>query len=191
MSDITKLKGVMTLAELKETPEFADCSDKMKAWIVAVIVNGFDYTAATAATFACKYPQAFSHSVRQWPAVRATLNVYRGMSAFEIWMEDVRRAARRRKTSISQIQALKLQADAMGWNSEGLDERLHGKKPKVSDAAETSKPPAPASVPPATPKRFKVGDLIVERDDQGVEHRGRVLAVDTEGAITDAEEFPT
>jgi len=50
-------KGVITLAELQQSPEYVACSDKMKFWLVTLIENGFDYTAATAVAFTCKYPR--------------------------------------------------------------------------------------------------------------------------------------
>lgn len=190
MSDKTKMKGVMTLAELQQTPEYADCSDKMKLWLGTLFENGFDYVAATAAAFTCKDPQAFSSSVRQWPAVRAVLNVYRGLSAFDIWMEDVQRASRSRRTTTAQIQALKMQADAMGWNAEGPDARLRQAtapaRPKPSSDAGLRE--AESVGGPAAPKRFKVGDRVVEKDDQGVVHVGIVTKVDDAGQILDGEE---
>src|SRR5665213_1255787 len=144
MSDTTKPKSMMTLDELKQTPEYADCSDKMKLFLVTLIENGFNYTAATRAAFKTKDPAKYSWAVRNWPAVRHALNVYRGWSAFDIWMDAVQRASRNRKVTIAQLQALKLQSDAMGWNSDGLDQRLHGKPiPPIQPAAAISKPQAP------------------------------------------------
>jgi hypothetical protein len=145
----------MTLDEFKQTPEFDACSDKVKLWLVTAIENGFDYTAATRAAFTAKDPQKFSYAVRNWPAVQAALNVWRGMSPFDIWFGAAQKAGRSKKTSIAQIQALKMQADAMGWNAEGLDRRLHGRDAQASAAGDSK----PQPVAPA-PRRSRIGMVI-------------------------------
>jgi hypothetical protein len=177
---------MLTLEVFRQTPEYIECSDKVRLWLVALVENGFDYTAATRTAFTAKDPVKYGHAVRNWPTVRAALAVYREMSAFDIWVADVQRASRRKNTTIAHIQALKLRADAMGWNAEGLSARLNAKP-----AAAIAKPQA-VRIPPAdpsAPKVFKVGDRVTERDEDGVLHVGIVRAVDASGQITDAEEF--
>jgi len=158
----SETKGVMTLDELKRSPEYAECSDKMKRWLVTLIENGFDYTAATATAFTCKYPEKFSHSVRKWPAIRVALNRYLGRSEQDVFLADLQETIRRApKGSDRHVRALALYA-RMRF---GVD--TPGGEAEPQAPAATNKSEAPAKSKVVTDSRVPVGATALA-DKQGV-----------------------
>ena len=90
-----KPKTVLTADELKQTPEFLACSPKMRVWLLALLENGFDYPAASAAAFNCTFPEKFGYAVRNWPAVRAALAVVFRWSDRDVMLDEIKRDIRR------------------------------------------------------------------------------------------------
>lgn len=199
-------KGVITLAQFMATPEFLACADKQRRWLQTLVESGFNYALANATAFDNLTPRRallYGYAVRRQPHVVAALQVYLGTTDADVLKEQrqdsVQHLLRRVRFQIKHVEAGSVAAQRFLAQEERL---LLGGRIRIEDAdddepaAKISKPQAsaPVSIPPGDPasaKRFKVGDIVVERDDAGVDHRGRVTAVDPDGQITDAEEFPS
>jgi hypothetical protein len=162
-----KPKTVLTADELKQTPEFLACSPKMRVWLLALLENGFDYTAASAAAFNCTFPEKFGYAVRNWPAVRAALAVVFRWSDRDVMLDEIKRDIRR--APVGSDRRVRAQA---------IYARLRYDLPPEADehAVPTGKP-----IPAPTSKAFYVGQLVTHRDSNGVVHTGRVVAVDATG----------
>jgi hypothetical protein len=187
----------LTLDQLRETQVFMTMSIKQKRFIEAFISNGGDRIAAVETAYDTKdrkNARILSYQVFSSLNVIACLAAYYQDKPLDLFKAEVLRAYRSRKLTVAQVYALRLLADINGWGSASLRDALHGR-----DAKPSTEPVAAAEVAEAAevavddsqfraPKKFQVGDLIVETAD-GVVHRGRVTKVDAEGRILDAEEI--
>ena len=140
-------KSAMTLEEFKLTPEYAACSDKMKLWLVTLIENGFDYTAATASAFDCTYPRVFSYAVRNWAKVRAALNLYLGRSEQDVFLDELQKTIRRAPLgSDRQVRAQALYA-RLKWNVQSPASE-EPEAPATSISKSKALAPADPRIPP-------------------------------------------
>lgn len=166
-----KTKNVMTLEELKLSPEYAACSDKMKLWLQTLIASDWNYTAATVSAFQCKstrQAQMFSYAVRKWPVVRAALNLYLGLSERDVFLEDLQQTIRRApKGSDRRVRALALYARMKFGVNENAE-------PEAADENETPQPVATHT--------FRVGDIATLESRQF-----RVTSVNADGTVSEAE----
>jgi hypothetical protein len=181
-------KRTMTFDELKQSPEYAACSDKMKLWLQTLISSDFNYTLATVTAFQCKSTRQaamFSYAVRNWAKVRAALNLYLGRNEQDVFLEDLAQTIRRApKGSVAQVRAQALYARMkFGVSTPDNDEPT----PARDQQTVTNKSEAP--ITSGEPTRFHVGQIITDRDENGVVHTGRVLSVDADGQFIDVEEI--
>jgi hypothetical protein len=149
MATISQTRGFITLSDLQTSREYLACSSKMRHWLTILIENGFDYPAATAAAFDCKNPRVFSYAVRNWPKVRAALNLYLGRSEQEAFLDDLQKTIRRAPAgSDRQVRAQALYA-RLKWNvsspASEEPETPANSKLKTPEAAPDSRIPAGAT----------------------------------------------
>jgi hypothetical protein len=183
-----EIKSVTTLHEFQATPEYLACTPKMQVWLTTLIESNFDYKLATATAYNCKnlrQAHVFSYAVRKWPIIRAALNVYLGKSERDSFLEDLEQTIRRApKGSDRQVRAQALYARMkFGVSTPDNDEPTSARDPQTV----TSKPETLATSD--EPIRFYVGQIITDRDEQGILHTGRVLSVDEHGKFIDVEEI--
>jgi hypothetical protein len=178
-------KAAITFAEFQASKEYLACTPKMQVWLTTLIESNFDYKLATATAFNCKnlrQAHVFSYAVRKWPIIRTALNLYLGLSEQDVFMADLQETIRRApKGSDRHVRALALYARLKFGVAEGSAEPQQGAR--TTDA--------PATVSEVSQQRFHVGQIITDRDDHGVVHTGRVIAVDANGQLLDVEEIPS
>jgi hypothetical protein len=168
----------LTIAELQVSQEYITCSAKMQVWLTELVTNGFKYTDATVAAFDCKDRESarvFSYAVRNWPKIRAALNLYLGKSEREILLDKVRAALRNAEAGGIAEQRLLAQEERLLFG---------GTLPAEDD--ETPKPKAPAMGSPSDvqifPRRVSIGDIVLY---DGVKHK--VTKVDENGQPTEGD----
>ncbi|MBZ5662393.1 MAG: hypothetical protein LAO08_18480 [Acidobacteriia bacterium] len=84
-------KGLIPLNQWKLSPEFAACTAKQQAFLLALIETQ-DFTKAVLAAYGSKnarQAQIFSYAVREVASVKAALNVYLGKSPLDVLYEEV------------------------------------------------------------------------------------------------------
>jgi hypothetical protein len=152
-----KTKALLTIEQLRQSPEFLACTAKAQTWIIALVESGsrFDYKAATLAAYDCKSPrqaQIFSHAIRKWPSIRRVLALYLGLSEKDQFLEDLQQTIRHApEGSIAKVKAMSLFARLKFCVGEdGAPEAAASKTPTA---------PAPAD------SQFKVGDRVTNDED--------------------------
>lgn len=203
---MTPKPQTLTLSAFQASSEYRACRPKSQAWLTALVTNGFDYAAATAAAYpTCKTHEkarVVSYAVRNWPKIVAALNLYLGRTPLDV------AKVQRQKTIKQLVREVRLQLKHAEPGSiagqrltSQLTSLLLGTKSEVEDdepTAENSKPQPvlaghsdvqiyPRSEPAiAPPLRFQVDEIVLQ-DSKTY----RVTSVDADGQILTAEEMPT
>jgi hypothetical protein len=177
----------LSLAELQASREYLTCSAKMQVWLTALVTNGFKYTDATVAAFDCKDRESarvFSYAVRNWPKIRAALNLYLGKSEREILLDKVRAALRHTEAGGIAEQRLLAQEERLLFGGTTPAEDDETPKPKATAMGSPSDVQIfpPQEVVLTVPARYQVGDIVPQK---GVKYR--ITAVDENGQPTAAD----
>jgi hypothetical protein len=180
----------MSLDELTHTVEFAHLSPKMGTFVRIYLQNfldtgTFDPLSATKTGYDCKSDSSartFGYQLLSNPKIILCLNRFFGSSPEEAFLRQVEKAIYSRKLTIAQVRALELQCKLNGWEN-GIP-RSRDLHVTGSETDDESQPRAEAS--PA--QKFFVGQLVTQRDGDGVVHTGRVLAIGPDGVPTQIEE---
>jgi hypothetical protein len=183
-------KDRLTLDQLRAEQCYIELTPKQKKMVDHFIISNGDRVASVMAAYATKSEanaRVLAYEFFASPRVVACLAAYFQNDPFEDFKAEVRKAYRNKKLTVAQVSALKLHADLNGWGSALLPDQHGRDAAKPDEPAATEKAPTlPAN---AGPQRFKIGDRVTERDDQGILHIGRVTAVDSDGQVLDAEEI--
>jgi hypothetical protein len=160
--------GGISWAEFESTTQWKRLTPAQKFWFIAYLASGDEVFAARLA-FHCRSELNTRNLARQTsksPRVVAALNVYRGKSEREVFLEELERTIRASEDgSVAKVRAMSLYARL---KFDIADE------PEAKDA--TKNPPEPAP-------KFAVGDICVQ---DGV--RYRVTSIDEHGKPLAADE---
>ncbi|HXA78727.1 MAG TPA: hypothetical protein VNV41_16450 [Candidatus Acidoferrales bacterium] len=173
-------KAVMTLDELKLTPEYQLLAPKMQMFVASYVqhfvdLGSFDPTWAVQNSYECSTPEhsrIFGYQLLSNGKVIAALNTFFGVSPEEAFRAAVAKAVHNRRLTNSQIRALELQCRINGWSSAGLPN---------SRGREVAEPEPEAVAAPII--QSNVGDIVVQA---GVKYR--VTSVDAAGKPLTADE---
>ena len=84
-------RPVLSRSQFQLTPEFLACTSGQRAWLLALLDGGFNYTNATLSAFHCgsrRIAQIRSFAVRKSPNVHAAIAVLLGRSEAELVRES-------------------------------------------------------------------------------------------------------
>ena len=203
-----KPEARMSVYDLAQTSEFSQLSTKQAIWILNYCQNFVDSgicnpVSATLAAYGCAKEETariFSYQVLAASKVRLTLSRFFGdASAYAVPKTASERLAvaesRQRKKLIAIVE--KQLAAAAADHSHAPVARLTNQlerlklgikmgRHEVDDLDETES----AAVTVDTPStKFHPGQIVTQRDPEGVLHTGKVIAVDANGLPTKFEEI--
>ena len=112
MTTATQNAGVITLAELHDSPEFLLLTSKQKMWVDAFLSTG-DANGATRTAYGDAQPDSYvamlTGKLQDSPHIRAVLNLFYGRSPKQAFLFDLERAIAREKGA-PRIAAMQLYA---------------------------------------------------------------------------------
>jgi hypothetical protein len=155
---------------------------QQRVWVAEFILNNGDAIGATRRAYPkakAKSQKCMSYQVAQAPAVVEALEFLREQDARGRMIEIVRaqlRAAEPGSVAAAQF-ATQLERLVLGI-------KMGRRKHDDDDADDDSKPTGEASAA----QKFHVGQLVTQRDDKGVLHTGRVMALGVDGKPSQIEE---
>lgn len=122
MSDLSKR---MPLAELEKTTEFQLLTPKQRLFVSHYVECGmqdgkYDAIAATRTAYECKKPESarvMSYAMMNNIRIVAALNRHFNTEPLEAFLVQVDRAIRNKKLGVSQLNALKLKGDILGFTT--------------------------------------------------------------------------
>lgn len=166
MSKETKVR--MSLEELEKTTDYLRLTPKQRLFCSTLVAGGildgnYDPAAATMTAYNCRNMEVariMSYSMMANIRIVAVLNLHFGTTPSEQFLETLDRAIRNKNLSPSQLAALRLKCDIMGFANR-LPERAPSPKftphQGVQDAAakkEKRKKPARRDSAPAIPSEY-------------------------------------
>jgi hypothetical protein len=186
----TTASGVQPISweALTASEQWRSLTPQQRAWVNAFVSNGGDPIGATRTAYHCKSERnarCLSYEVRKHPAVVAALGFWQGKTDRDLLIEQVRFQIRHAEPGsvaasrfIAQLERLILGGDQAVADGHGVSIEPEAKA-SVKSAVEHD-------ASSATP--FYVGQLVTQRDDEGVVHTGRVLVISADGKPTQIEE---
>jgi hypothetical protein len=171
---------------IQDSTPWRALTEQQRRWCLAWLTNGHDFAKATALAYDCASPKnaaSLSYEVRRNKRVVSFLEFYRVLTQgapsreeqIAGLLETIREAP-----AYEQSRARRLLAELTG----------HIAKSEANEPASDSQPnPEPRETHKADAPKFYVGQIVTQRDGDGVLHTGRVLAVDANGQATQIEEI--
>jgi hypothetical protein len=170
----TQIESPEVWTRLESSPEWAALTDSQRVWVTQFLATG-SALLATQAGYKAKSEasnRVLSYELAKNKTIGAALDVANGKvkTDRERLIDDVR--AHLKAAEKGSVAASKFAAQ--------LERLVLGAKPEAEDVPET--PEAPSAT------KFHIGQLVNQRDEDGVVHTGRVLAIDANGSPTEIEE---
>jgi hypothetical protein len=185
----TEIHSPETWTRLEQSPQWAALTDSQRVWVTQFIATGSALLATQAGYKAKSEANArvLSYELAKNPSILAALDIAAGkVSPAKTARERlIATEQRQRKQLIATVrkQLKAAIADHSHIAAEKLTAQLErlqlGVKPEADEPSGVSQPKAEA---------FKVGQLVTQRDSEGILHTGKVLAIDAEGRATEIEE---
>jgi len=164
-------KGAITIAEFHSSKEFLTLTEGQRRWVDS-FTESQDAGQSTRAAYRVSddsYCAMLTSKIQSSRRVMDALDLFYGRSPKEKFLRDLQIDIAHAK-GIAKIEGRRLYAKVTGLVDGSSD-------PEAPDAAsETS------------PANFFVGQLVTQRDEAGILHTGRVLAIDANGKPTQIEE---
>lgn len=113
----------LTLDEVQQTQEYAILTPKQQLFVASYIQGGmqtgiYDPVSAVQLSYHCENPESarvMSYAMMNNIRIIEALNRHFNSEPIESFLKEVSRAIRNKKLSVSQVQALKLKADLLGF----------------------------------------------------------------------------
>jgi len=159
-------RSAMTKEEFRASKEFLALTDKQRRW-VDVFVDSQDAALATRIAYGdhtdSPYRAMLTRKVESSPRVIAALDLYFARSPREKFLRDLENDIKH-STGVARIEARRLYAKIMG----------------LVDGS-------PMAAGEASSGQYCIGQLVTQRDNEGVLHTGTVAELDANGRPTRIE----
>jgi hypothetical protein len=183
MSDLQKTR--LPLGQIALTQEFLSLSAKRRDWVACYILGGmsgdYDAVAATKAVFKTANPKtvtSMSYALLADKKVQAVLDLHFGKKRDPL--DDV-------LAQLATVIAKALRADKKRGRISVATVKAMQFYDKHAGKISATQPEAPKAKRQSPEHRFKVGDLVTQRDGAGVVHTGKVIEADSAGRPTRIE----